>query len=303
MAGTSTSADGLRQIRLFLVDGTPAGLITADLVNWTGKVLVAPRSRLAQLIAREEAEKTGIYLLIGPDPNRSMELKLYVGEADNIRKRIRRHDADEASDFFDRAAFVDSKDDNLTKAHARFLESQIIRLTKEAGALTLANSTHPEFEGLPEADRSDMTFFMTQLQKVLPILGFELFHSAKHLEGLSEGEAPPQFEMNVAGIQASARENDTGFIVLAGSTARQGGSASFPKGYRELRDRLVADGKIIDAGSDLYRFAENVWFPSPTTAAAVILARSASGPHEWTLKGTAQSYRDWPAAKLDKTET
>jgi hypothetical protein len=60
---------------------------------------------------------------IGLDPDRTMGLKAYVGEADSVGRRLRRHEADEDMDFFDRIAFVVSKDDNLTKAHARFLES------------------------------------------------------------------------------------------------------------------------------------------------------------------------------------
>jgi hypothetical protein len=48
--------DGLRQIRLFLVDGSPMGMITAEVVNWTGKVLAGPRaenSRPVRLAARQ----------------------------------------------------------------------------------------------------------------------------------------------------------------------------------------------------------------------------------------------------------
>jgi len=84
-------ANGGRQIKLFLVDGSPAGIITAEVVNWTGKALCAPRSRLAQLIRREEAERTGIYVLIGPDPDRVAGLKAYVGEADSVGTRLRYH--------------------------------------------------------------------------------------------------------------------------------------------------------------------------------------------------------------------
>lgn len=32
-----------RSIRLFLVDGSPSGLLTAEIMNWTGHVLTGPR--------------------------------------------------------------------------------------------------------------------------------------------------------------------------------------------------------------------------------------------------------------------
>ena len=36
-----------------LADGEPTGLLVAEIRNWTGKVLVAPRSQLDQLSKRE----------------------------------------------------------------------------------------------------------------------------------------------------------------------------------------------------------------------------------------------------------
>jgi hypothetical protein len=90
----------------------PPASITAEVVNWTGKALSAPRARLGQLIRREEAERTGIHVLIGLDPDRTMGLKAYIGEADSVGTRLRHHEADDDKDFFDRVAFVVSKDEN-----------------------------------------------------------------------------------------------------------------------------------------------------------------------------------------------
>ena len=70
---------------------------------------------------------------------------------------------------------------------------------------------------------------------------------------------------------------------------------TFPLGYRALRDQLVQDGRLVDdAETDLYRFAVDVTFGSPS----VVAARSASGPREWKVRGIGQLYRDWRAAKL-----
>ena len=41
-----------RTIRIFLADGEPTGILLAEIGNWTGKVLVAPRSRLDHLKRR-----------------------------------------------------------------------------------------------------------------------------------------------------------------------------------------------------------------------------------------------------------
>ena len=49
-----------KTIRLFLVDGDPKGILTAEIINWSGKVLFAPRSMLPELKARPESQKTGV---------------------------------------------------------------------------------------------------------------------------------------------------------------------------------------------------------------------------------------------------
>jgi hypothetical protein len=106
-----------KTVRLFLVDGSPTGLITAEIMNWTGHMLVIPRSRLAEALTRDEAGRTGVYLLIGDDSDLPMKSRIYVGEGDNVRNRIAQHAQDETKDFWSRACLITSKDQNLTKAH------------------------------------------------------------------------------------------------------------------------------------------------------------------------------------------
>ena len=38
-----------KTIRIYLVDGSPTGILTAEIMNWTGKVTVGPRARLADM--------------------------------------------------------------------------------------------------------------------------------------------------------------------------------------------------------------------------------------------------------------
>ena len=125
-----------RTIRIYLVDGVPTAILTAEIINWTGKVVVAPRSRLAELAKREEARRTGVYCLIGPDPESPGKDPVYVGEGDNVLSRLTSHDNDETKDFWTRAAFVISKDQNLTKAHGRYLEGRLIEMAQQAGRAT-----------------------------------------------------------------------------------------------------------------------------------------------------------------------
>lgn len=291
-----------RSVRLFLTDGSPHGLIVAEVGNWNGKVLSGPRSRIAELLKRPEARRTGVYVQIGPDPERSDGVLAYIGETDDIAARMRTHLLSDAKDFFDRVAFVVSSDESLTKAHARYLESRLIRLTLEAGTVALTNGTTPDFQRLPEADRADMDAFIDQLRIVLPLVGFDLFR-ARHpvsMAATQQSGARPTFEFVTGGASARAQETEDGFVVLAGSTAKTATSATLQAGYRALRERLGAEQSLVEGPSpDLLVFVADVSFASPSAAAAIIAGRSASGPIEWKVVGTGQSYRDWRAATLE----
>lgn len=73
-----------RSIPMFLVDGTSTGIVTAEIMNWTGHVVTGPRARLADILVREEASRTGVLFLVGEDPEGSGPA-VYVGEGDEGR--------------------------------------------------------------------------------------------------------------------------------------------------------------------------------------------------------------------------
>src|SRR3954469_23840974 len=107
------SSDGKRgrTLKLYLVDGTPSGVITAELGVSSVRALVSSRTVLPDLVKRDEASRTGVYLLVGPDPADVSRNLVYVGEGDQVRTRLTNHDADESKDFFTRVVFVVSKDE------------------------------------------------------------------------------------------------------------------------------------------------------------------------------------------------
>jgi hypothetical protein len=282
-----------RQIRIFLVDGTPNGIRTAEIINWTGAILVVPRARLPEIAARREATRTGVYCLVGPDPDYTNRDKVYVGEGDNVFTRLVTHSKDPAKEFWITAVICVSKDENMTKSHGRFLESRLIALTSTAGRATLVNGNNPEGNPLPEADVSDMEYYLEQVQVVFPVLGLTFLQPVP--------SASPQrvvFENTDVGTRARAIESDGEFVVLKGSTARKEGLPSWTS-YKELRDELVQVGKLRPSpSSDFLEFAEDVPFRSPSAAAAVVAGGNRNGRLMWRVEGTGQTYAEWQEARL-----
>jgi hypothetical protein len=295
-----------KQIKLFLADGTPGGLTTAEITNWTGHVLRASRSDLADLLKRDEAQRTGAYLLLGEDESAIENTRCYIGEADAVADRLRYHQRDK--DFWDRVVVITSKDANLTKAHGRYLESRLISLASAAGRVSLENSTAPPLPALPEADASDMDYFVSQLQIVLPVLGVNAIRvpTAAVRQAAGEPNDSPVFHLRHAklGVDAHAQQIDGEFTMLAGSAVVPswhgvGKAESTIKSYESYRNqhRQLVDTGAITVADGVGRLTRNVVFPSPSTAGAIALGRSCNGRREWMYeRGT---FADWESRGLD----
>jgi hypothetical protein len=304
-----------KSVRLFLADGTPGGLLTAEIMNWTGHVVAAPRSDLAALLKRPEAKRTGIYILLGDDPNSLGGTIAYIGEGDDVSTRLYQHARPEeknGKDFWERAIIFTSKDSNLTKAHVRYLESRLIALAQAANRAVLANGTAPTPLPLPEADVSDMEQFIDQVKIVLPVLGVNLLRAVATpparvagddvVAGVV-GDASPVFEMNLSqfGIKASAQEFDGEFTVHEGSKARMTGSNH---SYHRLWEKMVADGSLVPSSDgSIFEFTRPYVFASPSAAATIVSGRSANGRTEWKVQGSRKSYADWQTEGIDSALT
>lgn len=289
-----------RSIRIFLVDGDAGGLLTAEVMNWSGKMIVAPRTKLSDLAGRAEAKRTGVYVLAGPDPENPSRDVVYIGEGDNVFKRLAAHDKDASKEFWVRCVSIISKDLNLTKAHVRYLESRLIELGVASGRAKIHNGTAPPLPPMPESDIADMEGFLEQVELVLPVLGFS-FLQRRPDPATSTVDRSPVFSFSSREASATAQEIDGEFVVLAGATARREGRPSWDT-YVSLRDSLVAEGKLVETdNADLFRFAEDVSFSSPSAAAAVVAAGNMNGRTAWKLE-SGETYQAWHESRLPPDE-
>jgi len=308
MDRTDLYAEG-KTIKLFLADGNPKGILVAEISNWTGKVLVAPRSQLEKVAKRPDIEKTGVYVLVGDDPQSSTRRdRVYIGEGDNILSRLTRHNSDPEKDFWVTTLAITSKDESLTKAHGRYLESRMIQLTVEAGRASVQNSTNPDVPKLPESDRSDMEVFLKQLLILLPVLGFSFMvpvpasQDSEDSQIQTSAELSPVFQYNSDDFQAEAREIDGVFVVFAGSRFRGYALQSLSPANREYREQLIKDGKIV-LDDQFYVLRFNLEFSSPSAAACIVSGTTVNGRNAWTIKGTKQTYSSWNQERLNRVST
>jgi hypothetical protein len=265
-------------IKIFLVHGDPKRLRTAELSNWTGKAVAGPRSEFDSVLAREESHKSGIYFLTGTDPETGKSA-VYVGEAESIRDRVKSH---LDKDFWNQIVFFTSKDENLTKAHIRYLEGRLIEQAKQAARAQVKNNQSSGAR-LPESDREDMEIFLEKIHQLLPVLGVEVL-----VPTAAKAEAAAELELlscEIKGLKATGHLTPNGIVVLGGSQAvlnERPSSLKYPWALN-MRQKLKDEG-VLAIKADHLLFAQDVEFSSPSAAAAVIHGGSANGLTTWKNK-------------------
>ncbi len=294
-----------RTIQLFLVDGTPNGLRKATIHGWTGLIFVATATTFAALTARPELDRTGVYILSGPDPDAVGGTRVYVGSANIVKERIKQSAVQR--DFWETAIAVTTSDDDLSKGHVEYLEARLIELGHAANRASFANGSNPDSvrRRLPEADQANMEQFLANLKVILPVIGLDILKPQPRAVALANtpiatrtiGDAT--FEIrHRSGVSAQAVEEDGEFVVLEGSHALKDTGYAM-QSYANLKQNLVSTGILTPTSDGKYVFAKPYSFASPSAAAAVVLDRNSNGRLEWKVRGERRSYQEWQQAHIE----
>lgn len=262
-------------IKLFLPRGDAKSLRTAEISNWSGKAIAAPRTELDDLLGREELDKAGVYILLGTDPQTNVP-HAYIGEAEVLRDRLKQH---KTKEFWVSAIAFTSKDENLTKAHVRYLESRLLAEAAQIKRFTI-NQNQAGGSKLPESDREDMEVFLGRIRQLLPVLGSDILTPIA--QSASPGQPGGVLFCRNKGAVARGQRTVNGFVVFHGSTAvleERPSAESYPYVVAQ-RKQLIADGTLVEKGGFLV-FTRDAEFSSPSAAAAVIHGGSANGLITW----------------------
>jgi Domain of unknown function (DUF4357) len=262
-------------LKIFLAYGDPKRLRTAELSNWTGKAVSGPRSEFDKVLARDESLSPGVYFLTGIDPQTNKSA-IYIGEAECVRDRVKSH---LSKDFWNNITFFITKDENLTKAHIKYIEGRLIEVARSIERSVVMNNQGSGAK-LPESDREDMEVFLEKMQQVLPVLGVEAF--VQKASTIEEKEQKDLLSCNIKELKATGYLTPNGIVVLKGSQAvlEERGSAKKWPSVLVQRNKLIEEGVLVgDNGA--YIFTKDVEFSSPSSAAATIHGGSANGLSAW----------------------
>lgn len=244
--------------------------------NWTGIGFVFNRTIYRQCNNRAEFSKTGVYILVGPSEESSLPT-IYVGEGESVKDRLDTHFS--KKDFWTWAVFFVSKDDSLNKAHARYLEFQLIELAESAKQSKLDNEQQPRPPKLSEVEKANTESFLLDMLSIFPLLGLmNVFEKTEEMQKPSN-----LLRLEAKGIKATGYEDVRGFVVCKGSQSTKNEVPSLLEHLPNVvtvRKDLLEQG-VVRKGEEYNVFAQDYVFKTPSGAANVLLGRTENGLTAW----------------------
>lgn len=266
-----------KTIKIFLIDGDPNGRMSCELSNWTGKAYKIPRIKVKDCSDRNDLTSTGVYLLFGKDEDGKDQV--YIGEAESVLKRLNQHLSQK--DFWNEVIVFISKDENLNKAHIKYIENRLHDIAISSNRYKLDNSTIPTQSSISESDRAEMEEYIDNMRMLVNTLGHKVFDEKRENINNKKNHL---FQIKAArGAEAFGEPTSDGFLVFKGSKASDSITPSFSASLIKLRQNLI-DKNIINSAEGSLLFSEDYIFTSPSLAAAIVMGRNANGLEEWKLK-------------------
>jgi hypothetical protein len=268
-----------KTIKLFLIDGEPNGRMTCELSNWTGKAYKIPRIKIKDCVDRPDLSNPGVYLLFGKDET-GKDL-VYVGEAESVFKRLTQHLTQK--DFWNEAIVFISKDENLNKAHIKYLENRLHEIATAVNRYQVENNSTPTQSSIAESDRAEMEEFIANIKILINTLGHKAFEEKREIKTTQQAEKDTFYIKATRGADAQGEPTTDGFVVFKGSKIASKLVPSLRDNFKRLREQLI-DNKVIKKKNGTLEFCEDYVFSSPSTAAVIVMGRNANGLTEWRLK-------------------
>jgi hypothetical protein len=273
-----------KSIRVYLADGVATGIKHAEIVNWTGQAISCPRKRINELREWPESKSPGVYFLLGEEIERDVPL-VYIGESENVSERISIHGV--KKEFWRDVVFFTNKDENLTKAHIRYLESRLVQQAIQVDRSVIENGNSPQPPTIPRSDRDAMEEFLGNIRVLMGVLGHRFLEPIYTDNSGAETEsAIPSVSndiplaLNYRKLKASALLTDEGVVVLKGAEALSQIKETLTPGYKKIKQDLIDSGKLIKSGDKLILQVDYL-FKSPSAAAGILIGQASNGRVLW----------------------
>ena len=268
-----------KTIQIYLTDGEPTGIRTAELTTSISKAVLIPRKRLSEASSRSELAQAGLYFLF-ENQGQGSDSRVYIGQSLNCFSRLKQHNSDGKKDYWNLAVAFITKDNSFTPTHLSYLENMAIMKAKEANRYSVENVVQPANFAISESMESECEDHFDVVKLLLGTLGLPVFKRLSQTEPTKEAH-DQVFKLEKRGAKARGMMVDEGFLILEGSTGPSDVTNSIQEGKVELRNRLIEQG-ILELKGKSIRFTQDYLTGTPSGAAVLVCGRSTNGWTSWT---------------------
>lgn len=267
-----------KNIKIFLIEGTPNQRLYCELSNWNGRVYRIPRNEVKLSEDRMDLSFTSAYVLLGK--NDEGDTLAYIGECDNAKDRLSDHL--KKKEFWNEVLVFIRTDNSLNKAHVKHIERRLYDIATDIGRCILMNGNQPGGASISESEEAEVEEYITNARILTNALGIKIFEPV-----ISQAQTTQEKQMNTLyikaarGVDAKGQKTSEGFVVYKDSVVANSFTRTCPELYKKIKADLVEREILVND-----RFTKDYLFASPSTAAGVVMGRSANGLLEWkTIKG------------------
>ncbi len=278
----------VKNLNLFLMDGTATGRVKCTLANWTGVVYKIPRLLLEQSSQRDDLKFSGVYFLFGNDEQTGNPV-VYVGQAGNrkngegIYQRLLEHRNNGDKDYWQEAVVVTTTNNILGPTEISYLENRCCLLATSANRYEIKNGNEPSSGNVTEEKQAELEEFIEYAKLVVGTLGYPVFEPLRKPTVADDEVAAQTPEIPILYLKRKSRKSNQvikaqcqqtleGFVVLAGSQIEVIDSDSISETVQKRRQQAKISAGILQ---------KDELFKSPSYAAGFVIGGSVNGLTVW----------------------
>lgn len=277
------------------MDGDANGRIKCTLANWTGVAYKIPRTELDKCKERDDLKQSGVYFLFGTS-DQTGDPVVYIGQAgarkngEGILNRLQEHKRNPDKDYWTEAVVFTTSNNSFGPTEISYLENRFCNLALAAKRYEVKNGNDPTSGNITEEKESELEEFIDYAKLIMGTLGHKIFIPFTKSEPAG-ADIPKDFASVIPDIEfflsrtikqynisvnAQAKQTAEGFVVLAGSIISPEDDNTIQPGVKEKRKNASIN--------DCHILQEDVLFSSPSSAAMVVIGKSANGWISWKTK-------------------
>ena len=279
---------------MFLIDGTPTGLIKCTIGNWIGIVHKIPKSELERCKKRDDLKQSGVYFLFGAS-NETGKPVAYVGQSVNrkngegILKRLLEHKKNSDKDYWKYAVVITTANNSFGSTEISYLENKFCKLAVDANRYEIKNNNDPSLGNITEEKESEMEEFISNVRLIMWALSIDIFEPVTDIQINSQKDSDELFlylkrkikAINFT-VNAMCKKIDKGFVLLKGSKISPRVADNMSIGCRKLRktSKISEDNILL----------EDITFQTPSSAGEFVIGSSCDGWRNWKNKDGVTLY-------------